>query len=86
MKQPLRKIVEWFTNEHGTPCERLECGHVVHERQDIIGPTNANRRRCRKCPPILTLIEQAHEDARRSYMEKRRRERQIADSPSRTQE
>jgi hypothetical protein len=29
--------------------ERLECGHVVNIRQDIIGPTNAHRRRCRRC-------------------------------------
>lgn len=46
---PLRKIVDRGRNEHGSPTETLECGHIVHERQDHIGPTNANRRRCMQC-------------------------------------
>ncbi len=46
---PLRRIIDEFVNEHGVECERLECGHVVHRKQDIYGPTNAYRRRCRHC-------------------------------------
>lgn len=48
-KYPLRKVVEQFRNKHGAWMERLECGHEVHEREDIYGPTNAYRRRCSKC-------------------------------------
>lgn len=29
--------------------EVLECGHCQPERHDLIGPTNAVRRRCAKC-------------------------------------
>lgn len=29
--------------------EELECGHIVRIRQDIIGETNAYRRRCKQC-------------------------------------
>ena len=54
---PLRRIVREFTEtiENGDGCraqlprEKLECGHVVAVRQDIYGPTNAYRRRCRRC-------------------------------------
>lgn len=46
---PLRKIVARFINEHGAECERLECGHVIHRKEDHYGPTNAARRRCQKC-------------------------------------
>lgn len=46
---PLRKVVRCFTTEAGVERERLECGHVINRKQDIYGPTNAYRRRCRKC-------------------------------------
>lgn len=48
-KRPLRTIVDTFTNEHGSIMERLECGHAQVRKSDIYGPTNAYRRRCRKC-------------------------------------
>jgi len=46
---PLRKVIGYDTSEHGVRLEVLECGHSIHEKQDIIGPTNAYRRRCRHC-------------------------------------
>jgi hypothetical protein len=54
---PLRKIVGYVEVVaaiiEGKPfmvCrEKLECGHLVAEKRDIYGPTNAVRRRCRKC-------------------------------------
>ena len=49
---PLRKIVGHVQIQFlGVMVwrEQLECGHLVVERQDIYGPTNASRRRCRKC-------------------------------------
>lgn len=49
--RPLQKIVGQRRNEHGVVLDVLECGHEQHERQDIIGPTNATRRRCQKCGP-----------------------------------
>jgi hypothetical protein len=48
-RAPLRRITERFVNAHGVPCERLECGHDQVVRSDIIGPTNAARRRCEPC-------------------------------------
>lgn len=48
-KRPLRAIVGSFANEHGSIMERLECGHAQLRKSDIYGPTNAQRRRCRKC-------------------------------------
>lgn len=51
---PLRRVlgetvipIEGTTYTMGV--EMLECGHYQHPRQDIIGRTNAVRRRCRKC-------------------------------------
>lgn len=44
LRYPLRKIVE----REGMR-EVLECGHVVRQREDLAGPTNAFRRRCRQC-------------------------------------
>jgi hypothetical protein len=49
---PLRKVVgreplDPATDQWGR--EILECGHRQHVREDFIGPTNANRRRCRQC-------------------------------------
>lgn len=41
---PLRKI----TDEH-YPHEALECGHTLRVRSDMIGETNAYRRRCVEC-------------------------------------
>lgn len=47
---PLRKIVAmWSDWPSSIMQELLECGHVVQQRSDIIGPTNAYRRRCRRC-------------------------------------
>jgi len=62
---PLRKIIDWWPlgSFPGTPLqELLECGHIVLQRSDIIGPTNAVRRRCKKCrrgdPPDRDLEKQ----------------------------
>ena len=51
MKAPLRKIVRrfWGGQNGNLPMEELECGHTQMQKQDIIGPTNAYRRRCKKC-------------------------------------
>ncbi len=45
---PLRKVVSsWFVGE--VPFEKLECGHEIVAKRDLMGFTNAVRRRCRKC-------------------------------------
>ncbi len=45
---PLRKIVgEVYSGS--TRKEKLECGHVVIPRRDIIGVTQCSSRRCVKC-------------------------------------
>ena len=50
---PLRKIVS--TEYRGdTPFETLECGHTIMAKRDLMGFTNAARRRCRKCKPTET--------------------------------
>lgn len=46
---PLRRVVSEGANEHGVATETLECGHTVRRKNDIYGPTNAYRRRCRFC-------------------------------------
>lgn len=46
---PLRKVVSEGVNEYGVQTETLECGHTIHRKQDIYGPTNAYSRRCRHC-------------------------------------
>jgi hypothetical protein len=46
---PLRRIVDRHMNQYGATVEVLECGHEQREKQDIYGPTNAYRRRCRQC-------------------------------------
>lgn len=53
---PLRKIVNSSTEyekrgmfSYPRYYEYLECGHRVIQKSDIYGPTNATRRRCRKC-------------------------------------
>ena len=48
---PLRAIVATEHDECGARIEVLECGHKQRQRQDMIGPTNAYRRRCRHCAP-----------------------------------
>jgi hypothetical protein len=48
-RDPLRKVVDKFTSYDGIPFERLDCGHGVPVRQDMIGPTVATRRRCALC-------------------------------------
>jgi hypothetical protein len=46
---PLRKIVAEGVNEHGVQTETLECGHTIRRKRDLMGFTNAVRRRCWKC-------------------------------------
>ena len=47
---PLRRILgESFDPRTGRLIEHLDCGHDQAQRQDIFGPTNAYRRRCRAC-------------------------------------
>lgn len=50
---PLRKIVNSGTGINPayplSVYELLECGHLQLPVQDLIGPTNAYRRRCTKC-------------------------------------
>lgn len=43
-RNPLRKIVDWDGE-----FETLECGHKQRQKSDFVGPTNAERRRCRQC-------------------------------------
>lgn len=45
---PLRRIVE-ITYQGDVPWERLECGHEAPAKQDLMGYTNAARRRCWRC-------------------------------------
>lgn len=48
---PLRKIVS--TEYKGdVPFETYECGHVAIAKRDLMGFTNATRRRCRKCGSV----------------------------------
>lgn len=56
----LRKVVDCYAKvihvtvdgiEATAQYERLECGHEQRRKEDICGPTNANRRRCRQCRP-----------------------------------
>lgn len=56
---PLRRVTDegvvdagYWTGEYtgvDVDAEKLECGHIVRVRVDIIGRTNAYRRRCRYC-------------------------------------
>lgn len=52
--RPLRRVVDHFLNEYGAEVEKLECGHTLHRKQDHMGPTNANRRRCRYCVAVAS--------------------------------
>lgn len=45
---PLRKVVS-VEYRGDAPLETLECGHVAIAKRDLMGYTNAARRRCRKC-------------------------------------
>jgi len=45
---PLRKIIE-TDYRGGIPWETLECGHEIAAKRDLMGFTNAVRRRCWKC-------------------------------------
>jgi hypothetical protein len=48
---PLRKILA--TEYKGvTPFETLECGHTIMAKRDLMGFTNAVRRRCWECKSI----------------------------------
>ena len=50
---PLRKIVS--TEVRGDiPWETLECGHEIAAKRDLMGFTNAFRRRCWKCKQEAT--------------------------------
>lgn len=53
MTAPLRKIVgqvRWpIPGDLRVYRDLLECGHVVPIKQDLVGETNAYRRRCKKC-------------------------------------
>ena len=51
---PLRRVVAEGVNEHGVQTETLDCGHVIHRKQDAFGHTNAYRRRCRHCRVVPT--------------------------------
>lgn len=51
--KPLRKIIREFLNEYGVPKEELECGHIITQKQDHYGYTNAYRRRCSQCEKEL---------------------------------
>lgn len=46
---PLRKVISRAWDEHGVEFETLACGHTIRRKRDMIGPTNADRRRCRFC-------------------------------------
>lgn len=47
---PLRRIVEVrHRSEWLAPMERLECDHWQPARQDLVGVTNAEKRRCSAC-------------------------------------
>ena len=46
---PLKKVVDWYSNEYGLAIEKLECGHEQPTVKDIYGETNAYRRRCNNC-------------------------------------
>ena len=48
-RNPLRRVVDREARPGGLILEVLECGHKVRERLDVIGPTNAVRRRCAAC-------------------------------------
>ncbi len=53
-RDPLRKIVGVDWDEYDLKLEVLECGHKQRVRQDMIGPTNAQSRRCRRCGDQLS--------------------------------
>lgn len=46
---PLRVVTKRYTDAIGVERERLSCGHVVRRKEDHIGPTTTERRRCREC-------------------------------------
>jgi hypothetical protein len=48
-RAPMRKIVGRFLGFDDVPMERLECGHGVPVRADMLGATDAIKRRCRLC-------------------------------------
>lgn len=66
VRAPLRAIVSYVDVEIAPGVtqqrERLECGHVVRIKRDIIGETNAYRRRCKACANavIARIIHTTH--------------------------
>jgi hypothetical protein len=56
--KPLRRIVETKRYPYSSlvHIEVLECGHEQRQKTDIIGPTNAYRRRCRRCPDLAPKV------------------------------
>lgn len=71
-KGPLREVTSQVRNSYGTVLDVLSCGHKVRQAQDIIGPVNRYRRRCRICRDAekTTLLTRAEA-----------RERLCADEP-----
>lgn len=45
---PLRRVTS-IEYKGGVPFETYECGHVAVAKRDLMGFTNAARRRCRQC-------------------------------------
>lgn len=58
-KYPLRRIISERFNRFGRRLETLECGHEIYARTDIVGETNAYRRRCGRC---FRLTPEAEEE------------------------
>lgn len=61
MLAPLRRIVVHDFSD-GCHWEVLECGHRQLARQDIAGPTNAYRRRCKKCKQEVEHVQEKGEE------------------------
>jgi hypothetical protein len=43
------RVVTSIEVRGGVPFETLECGHEIVAKRDLMGFTNAKRRRCWKC-------------------------------------
>jgi hypothetical protein len=68
-KGPLKKIVREFVQQrkgiggytYFDRMEELECGHIMHQKSDIYGPTNAVSRRCWKCRDEIAKAKETYE-------------------------
>jgi hypothetical protein len=59
---PLRSIVDyWYVGD--VRFERYECGHEAEAKRDLMGYTNATRRRCRKCGAEMAAMPVADVEA-----------------------